>query len=239
MADELDHAVVVLEIVQAFADVTFVKGLACCVGQIIKLLGKENALVAGKVHRFGEAGPVDVVGRAPRAIGPMRARLNNIVLEEVLVEQHQALLVGQVGVRLEPSPIPAVPFCQIILAQAVIGPALPASGERQFVEGSPDVAVHAPFVDVVVAAAVVPEGIVVVGGHESVLKHLVGELLQVISQARARAAGNPACEVWHADRAVDEIVLDVAVPPVHAPAHAQQGQIPAHDPTVLDGHWCG
>jgi hypothetical protein len=52
-----------------------------------------NPLIAGVGRRFRKSRFVDVVGRPPGKIRPMRAGLKDIVLKIMLMQQNQTLLV--------------------------------------------------------------------------------------------------------------------------------------------------
>src|SRR5687767_4408808 len=86
------------------------------VRRVIELLGHEDPLVARVGRRLGEISLVDVVDRPPWRTRPMRASLEDIVLEVMLVQKEQSLLVTQVGERLQAVPVPGVVPGQVIAA---------------------------------------------------------------------------------------------------------------------------
>ena len=90
-AGELDDIRVVGEIVQILPDELFVQFAANRICHVIKLIGHHNPLPDLK-RRLVKTGVVDVVRRAPRAIHPVRAIFEKVVLEIIFVEQHQAAL---------------------------------------------------------------------------------------------------------------------------------------------------
>src|SRR6184192_719901 len=129
-ARELNDIRIFFEVVQTLPDIVAMEFSSNRMRNIVKLFGHENALVAGIRRRFGKSGIVDIVGRTPRKIRPMRAGFQDIVLKIILMKQDKPAFVAPIGKLFQPVPIPRITFCEIIAAETVPGSALAASGER-------------------------------------------------------------------------------------------------------------
>ena len=149
-------------------------------GYIVKLFRHENPLVSCEWRRFGKTGMVDVVCRAPGAIHPMRTGFEDVVLKIILIEQHQPALIANIGKFFEPRPIPRIEFRQVVAAEAVPSRALAAARKRLFIKRGPDIAVHPAHALVILAAAVVPETVMVIERRLVSGNHRVRQFIQVV-----------------------------------------------------------
>ena len=93
---------------------------------------------------------------------------------------------------MQPLPIPRIEFCKVVLAESVPRRARPGAGEWLLVEWWSDVAIRLPHHRVVIAAAVVPQAVVMIESCDAVCLHAVCELLEIIGESRANAARHEA-----------------------------------------------
>ena len=162
-AGELKNVRTVDEIVEALADVAAMQLSQARIRDVVKRFREEDAFVADVRGRLGEGkGGVDVIRWPPRGIGPVRARLENVVLKIILMKQDEALLVALLGEFAQTIPIPGVEPRQIVATQAIPRGALAGAGKGLLVERRFDLGVCLPDVRVLIATAVVPEAVVVV-----------------------------------------------------------------------------
>ena len=80
-----------LEIIKTLPDVFSMQLTTEGMGGIIKRHRHEDPLIARIVDRFRESGVVDIIGAAPGEVGIMRPRLDDIMLEILLMDQDQSL----------------------------------------------------------------------------------------------------------------------------------------------------
>ena len=87
-ADQVDGIGLVFQLIKTHADVLAVKWAQRGVVFVVELLCNEDALVACEGNRFGEGalGVVHIVDGPPRAIHPVGAGFEDVVLEIVLAE---------------------------------------------------------------------------------------------------------------------------------------------------------
>ena len=116
VAYQLHHVVLVFQTFQAGTDVLFVERTQHFVVLVVELFRHEDAFVARKRHRFGEVGLVHIVDRTPRTVHPMGARFENVVLEIVLVEQHNTLFGTLFCKFVKARPIPLVGLVKVVKA---------------------------------------------------------------------------------------------------------------------------
>src|SRR5262249_21820597 len=162
---EGDAVRVVGEAVKILPDETAQQITPRRIRHVIKLFRHENAFVAGERWRLGETGGVDVVRGAPRTIHPMRTGLDDIVLEKILVEQNQTAFVASVSELIQARPVPRIEPGEIILAQSVPRGPLPAARERLLEKRRQHAAVDAARALVIIAAAVIPQTIMLIERH--------------------------------------------------------------------------
>ena len=84
-ADELDDAGVIGKVVETLPDKGAVQIMPGRIGGVIELFGEEDAFIARIGGRFGEAGIIDIVCRAPGEVGVVGAGFDDIMLEIVLM----------------------------------------------------------------------------------------------------------------------------------------------------------
>ena len=128
-------------------------------GRIIKRYRHEYPLVTCIIHRLRKSGVVDIVGAAPWEVGIMRPRLDDIMLEILLMDQDQSLPIRDVHKSFQSIPVPLVVFGQIIFTQSVPGRSVSRSGKRQFVKRRPDITIHPAHTLVIITATIVPESV--------------------------------------------------------------------------------
>src|SRR5690606_19444491 len=126
----------------------------------------------------------------------MRAGFENVVLEVVIVQQHDPLLLAQRDKLRQAGPVPGVVLRQVVLAQSVPGSADAAAGERLLVKRRPHVAIHPADTLMIVAAAVVPEAIVVLERDDAVGCELIGHLVQIIGETETLSPRDKARNGW-------------------------------------------
>ena len=165
----------------------------------------------------------------------MGAGFENVVLKIVLMQQHQAALVAELGEVAEPIPVPGIELREVVLATGRPRPcqfAVARAGERLFVERRGDVAIHLPAHRVVVAAPVVPQTVVMVVGDLTARGHVVGDLREIIGEARAHAAGHESRDRLAKLRHV--VRPHVAAPPQRIEPAAGDHLAVGDEPAVLD-----
>ena len=201
-------------------------------GDVVELLRHENAFVAGVGRRLGKAGVVDIISGAPREISPMGAGFEDVVLEIVFVQQDEATFVAQAGECFEAVPVPGIVFAEVVSAQAIPGGALAAAGERQLVERWPNIAVGTADTFVIIAAAVVPEAVMVVDGGDATGGEQRGEFRKIIGETGPGAAGDETREAGFGERSFGG--TNVAAPPGDVCARADEEFAGASEPAVRE-----
>ena len=139
-------------------------GVACVVEEV----GCEDALVARERNGFEElcaltlvlSPRLDVVARAPGSVNPVCACLKDVVLEEVLVDHYHTR--RRLGEGVDAVEIPGVEAREVVKRQSVPCRAFARTCYRLLEEWRPHIAVGAADAFVVVAAAVVPQAVVLV-----------------------------------------------------------------------------
>ena len=131
-ARHLDDIGAVREVVEALANVSSVQRATSRVAHVVKQRSHKDPLVADVRRRLGKAGVVHIVRGPPRAISPVGAGFENVVLEIILMEQNQPAFIAKRRKLPQPRPIPWIELGQIILAEAIPGCAAPASREGLF-----------------------------------------------------------------------------------------------------------
>ena len=115
---------------------------------------------------------------------------------------------------MEPVPIPGIKLREVVLAQAVPSGAVrrrvAGAGKRLLVKRRGDVAILLLAHGVIIAAAVVPQAVVMVVRHLATSLHVVSHLLEIIREPGADAA-------WHKPRDRLTQLLHFARP--HIPRH--------------------
>ena len=110
----------------------------------------------------------------------MGARLQDIVLEIMLMQQDQPLLIGEAGKLLQTTPIPGIVLGQIIFAQTIPGETMPAAGKGLLVKGRSHISVHASYALVVVPSPIVPKAIVMFECGSVISQHSIGKFIEVV-----------------------------------------------------------
>ena len=108
-----------LESIQRLADVLSVQLAQGGVVDVVEQCSCEDALIAREVDGFEEWRAVDVISSTPRAIYPVCSRLQDVVLEIVLVLQQQSYALGLLGKLLQTPEVPLVQRCEVVLRQTV------------------------------------------------------------------------------------------------------------------------
>ena len=130
VSNKMNDTAVVGKVVEALANVGLMQWPADWVIHVVELLGEEDPLVARIRRGLRKSCVVDVVGRTPGEIGPVGPSFDDVVLEVILMDEHEPLLIRQVGELLQARPIPAVVLRQIVSAQTVKRCPLPAGHRR-------------------------------------------------------------------------------------------------------------
>src|SRR4051812_37680977 len=163
--DQLYYVMVGAEVIQAFANIGAMQFSVRRVGEGIILLRNKNAFILCIINRLGKGRVIDIIHRAPGIIGIVSASFQNIMLKVIFMQQYQSFFIGQLRKPVQPFPIPGIVFGKIVFTQAIKGGVLSAARKRQFVKRSFYIAIHSTDTFMIVAAAIVPQTIVMIEGN--------------------------------------------------------------------------
>src|SRR5262245_45405716 len=101
-------------------------------------------------RRLREAGLLQTIGRPPWEVGPVRARLQKIVLKVHVLDEQPAAPIALVRDSLQAREVPDIELGQVIFRQTIPSDLFTASGPGLLVEWRPNIAAVAAGDGVVV-----------------------------------------------------------------------------------------
>ena len=160
--DQLYHICIIGKIIQALANILSMKLTTYRMTDIIKHIRYKATFVTGKRNRFRHIGLIDIIGRPPRTVYPMCSRLQDIMLEVILMEKQKTFLRPFFGKLLQPVPIPCIGTVQIILAQSFPSSTFSTAGKRLFVEWPPHISITATDTLMIVTTTLIPQTVIMI-----------------------------------------------------------------------------
>jgi len=141
----------------------------------------------------------------------MRPRLDNVVLEIILMKQHQSPLLANPSELTEPRPIPRIEFRQVIFAQPLPRRPLTRTREWLLIKRRQHVPIDAANTLVVIPPTVVPQPIIMIERRISLCHQPVRHPIQIIREPRANP---PRHKTRHAQPKLLRLIrTDIAAPP--------------------------
>ncbi len=200
---------------------------------IIKHIRYKDTFVTGKGHRLRHIGLIDIIDRPPGRVHPVCSRLQDVMLEVVLMEKQQTFLRPFLGKLLQAAPVPCIGTVQIILAQSFPGSAFPATGKRLFIERPPCISVTTAYTLMVIPAAFVPQTVIMIQYQQPVLYHIIDCRVNPVRQAQSFASRNKTGDMRF--RFSEVAGSQLAIPPGDfLPSAYQQPAVHLH-PSIHNG----
>jgi hypothetical protein len=100
----------VFHLFQTHADILFVQWTEHRVLLVIELFRHEDTLIASEGHRLWEVRVIDIVDGSPGTVYPMCTRLQDVMLEIMLVIEEDMLTCCLMGKIIQTAPVLAVGF---------------------------------------------------------------------------------------------------------------------------------
>jgi len=190
------------------------------VGHVVNLVGQVQAIARLDGGRLRQPGIVDIVGRPPGIVDPVRRDFQHVMGVVQVVIEHQSALIREPRELADSVVIPGVEARQVIPAEPIGGGSRSTALPGHLVERSPHIRVGPRNGRVFVAPAVVPQSGNRLEKRCALRRHARGQCGQIFGEPRAGSAGTKRVSDTPASSAVAGTAWPLHQPAFTMPPHS-------------------